>query len=65
MNINLDPFEEGFLIGIISKDHVEEQDELQKKIIKHILDKVIKAVELERELEAKKEMEVKTKNDIT
>lgn len=65
MNINLDPFEEGFLIGIISKDHVEEQDELQKKIIKRILDKVIKAVELERELEAKKEMEVKTKNDIT
>lgn len=41
MNINLDPFEEGFLIGIISKDHVEEQDELQKKIIKRILDKVI------------------------
>lgn len=65
MNINLDPFEEGFLIGIISKDHVKEQDELQKKIIKRILDKVIKAVELERELEAKKEMEVKTKNDIT
>lgn len=65
MNINLDPFEEGFLIGIISKDHVEEQDELQKKIIKRILDKVIKAVELERELEAKKEMEVKTKNDVT
>ena len=65
MNINLDPFEEGFLVGVLTKNYNFEKDELQKKIVKCIMDKVIKAIETERELEAKKEMEVKAKNDVT
>lgn len=65
MNINLDPFEEGFLIGVLAKDYNFAKDELQKKIVKRIMDKVVNAIGTKRELEAKKELEVKIKNDVS